>query len=142
MHTRSCGATLRGPEWPLTRAARQVTCGRSGVGGVAKRVLNLAENADAAAAGDQDVAGSAGLDADRLAGTNPIVSTALDADDLVIGDLDPKLVPRLAAVQPETVRIELQPTVEGDAAVPPEHRIARHAHKLARIDRDDIRANH
>jgi hypothetical protein len=45
-------------------------------------------------------------------------------------------------VQPETVRVELEPTVEGDAAVPPEHRIARHAHKFARIDRDDIRANH
>jgi hypothetical protein len=71
-----------------------------------------------------------------------VVCVALDPDDLVVGNLDPQFVPPLAAMQPETVRVELEPTVDGDAAIPPEHRIARHAHKLARIDRDDIRANH
>lgn len=65
---------------------------------MAESVLNLAQYADAVAAGDQEVAGRSGLDADRLAGTNPIVPTALNTDDLVVGDLDPKLVPSLAAV--------------------------------------------
>lgn len=73
----------------------------------------------AIAAGDQEVAGGAGLDANCWAGADLVVSVALDADDLVVGNLDPQFVPPLAAVQPETVRVELEPTVKGDAAIPP-----------------------
>jgi hypothetical protein len=75
-------------------------------------------------------------------GPNPIVPIALDADDLVVRNLDPKLVPSLAAMQPETVRVKLQPTVEGDAAVSPKHRVARHAPRVVPIAAGDIRANH
>lgn len=71
---------------------------RSAVGGVAERVLNLAQDADPADAGDQEVICCARLDPDRLAGADLILLVTRDTYDLVVGNLDPKLVAPLAAM--------------------------------------------
>jgi hypothetical protein len=88
-------------------------------------VQDLAQNAEAADAGDQQVSRRSGVDADGWAGADPSAS-ALGADDLVIGNLDAKLVPTFAAVEPKTLRVKLQSTVEGISAVSPGDRVTRH----------------
>lgn len=107
-----------------------------------KRLLDLPQHADPGGAGDQQGSGGAALNAERRRGADPVLRVAFDLDDLLIRNLDAKLVAFLAAVQPETVRIELQPTVESDASVPPDDRVTRHARIVVLVVEDGIRANH
>jgi hypothetical protein len=88
-------------------------------------VQDLAQNAETADARDKQRSCRPRVNADCWARTDP-VARSLGADDLVIGNLDADLVAPLAAVQPQPIRVELEPAVEGNPTVPPKHRVTRH----------------
>ena len=101
---------------------------------MAESVLNLAQYADAVAAGDQEVAGRSGLDADRLAGTNPIVPTALDAvqpEHGIAGHASKSGPPRRRRHPGKPLSAKRDWAVRGGTAVAPS-RLAPYAVSLAR----------
>jgi hypothetical protein len=103
--------------------------------------LDLEQRADAADAGDQQASRGAALDAERRTRADTVARVTLNTDDLVIRNLDAKLMASLAAVQPEPVWVELEPTMESDAAVAPKDRVTRHARIVVPMRRHGIRRN-
>jgi hypothetical protein len=70
-----------------------------------KPLLDLAQHGSSADAGDQQAAGGPASNADRGTGADPVFWVTINHDDLVVRDLDAKLMTRLASLQPEAMRI-------------------------------------
>jgi len=77
-------------------------------------VEEVALGGDAGDRCDQERPGSVSVEPDRAAGPDPDCWLAIDTDDLVVGDFDSYLLVAVAAVQPKSVRIELEPPDIGD----------------------------